>query len=53
MEIRVVHIAEEVRVALHSSGNRSPKDTVGFQNTESVTAVIHFISSQILSWQKS
>lgn len=53
MEIRIVHIAEEVTVALHSSGNRSPKNAVGFQNTESVKVVIHFISSQVLIWQKS
>jgi hypothetical protein len=36
IEIRIVHIIEKMRVALHRSGNRNSKDTMGFKNTESV-----------------
>lgn len=32
--MRIVNTTEEMKVALHSSGHRSPKDAMGAKNTE-------------------
>lgn len=50
MEIRILYITDEVRIALYSSGFRSPKATVGYKKTGFEPGVVYFIPSQALIW---